>query len=59
MAIGRMRAGYDQVMRDIVTSSLFNEELFNQIVKKTQHEDKKPAEGERSKDKGKERKRER
>ena len=59
MAIGRMREGYDQVMRDIVTSSLFNEELFAQILK-PQHEDKKPAEGDqKNKDKGREKKRER
>jgi hypothetical protein len=60
MAIGRMRAGYEQVMKEIVTSSLFNEELFNQILHKPQNEDKKPFEGDqKSKDKGKERKRER
>jgi hypothetical protein len=60
LAIGRMRAGHAQVMKDIVSSSLFNEELYNQILRKPQHEDKKPADGDqRSKDKGKERKRER
>ena len=60
MTTGRMKAGYDQVMKDIVTSSLFKQELNNQILRKPQHEDKKPADGDqKSKDKGKERKRER
>ena len=27
MTTGRMKAGYDQVMKDIVTSSLFNKEM--------------------------------
>ena len=56
----RMKAGYDQVMKDIVTSSLFNKELNNQILRKPKHEDNKSSEGDqRSKDKGEERKRER
>ena len=60
MAIGRMKKGYSQVMKEIVTSSLFNKELYNQILHKPQHEDKKPAEVDyKSKDKGKDRKRER
>ena len=59
MTMGRMKAGYDQVMKDIVTSSLFNKELNNQILRKPQHEDNKSSEGDqRSKDKGEERKRE-
>jgi hypothetical protein len=56
----RMKKGYSQVMKEIVTSSLFNKELYNQILHKPQHEDKKPAEVDyKSKDKGKDRKRER
>jgi len=47
-------------MKDIVTSSLFNKELNNHILRKPQHEDNKSSEGDqRSKDKGEERKRER
>ena len=60
MAIGRMKKGYSQVMKEIVTSSLFNKELYNQILHKPQHEDKKPAEVDyKNKDKGRDRKRER
>jgi hypothetical protein len=60
MTTGRMKAGCDKVMKDIVTSSLFNKELNNQILRKPQHEDNKSSEGDqRSKDKGEERKRER
>ncbi len=60
ITMGRMKAGYDQVMKDIVTSSLFNKELNNQILRKFQHEGNKSSEGDqRSKDKGEERKRER
>ncbi len=48
-----MRAGYNQVMKEIVTSNLFNKELDNQILHK-------PAEGDsKSRDKGKNNKRER
>ncbi len=60
MAIGRMKKGYSQVMKEIVTSSLVNKELYNQILHKPQHEDRKPAGVDyKSKDKGKDRKSER
>ncbi len=34
LAIGRMKAGHAQVMKEIVSSTLFNEKLYNHILKK-------------------------
>ncbi len=34
LAIGRMRAGHAQVMKEVVSSTLFNEELYIQILNK-------------------------